>query len=294
MRKLSVLTATLIMTLGWAIIAQANVLNHPGSYKIKFDGLQYAYYNRDAGGNPVKDFLSGEVESDEFIKGNGLIGPGNSPVSGYETTAVVWGTSMNKLTNPPYGGVAYPPVYESSDGGLYLSVLSGMYAYGHSGTVDDGNIFMTAGKLDWYYFEDLSVQDIASMQYVPGIGMAVGSEGNYTKVAMDEENRFVSFNLRDGTLNIDRDSHNAMKGNIVLYGDVTAEYAGSIFDSNMYGENGDKADISFESTINWNGEYFHVNDPAYITATPEPSTVILISMGLLLSALYMRRNRTIM
>ena len=64
---------------------------------------------------------------------------------------------------------------------------------------------------------------------------------------------------------------------------------GSPFDSDLY--NGH--DLSFQATLNWNPQLgrFKVNDPASLNVpTPEPGTLSLMALGLMLTAFFIRRR----
>ena len=66
MRRVFLTLVALVFCLGLASQASANIFNNPGTYQLKFDGYEYAYWGEHS------DFLNGSAD---MISGQGgLIG----------------------------------------------------------------------------------------------------------------------------------------------------------------------------------------------------------------------------
>lgn len=284
MRRVLFAALALIVCLGMAPHAQANVLETPGKYSIKFDGYEYAYWGDSAAFNNG----SAKLINDEDLVKDGKLG------TGFNLSAVLYTTGINPVS--PNGQPDYPAVYQpSGSNGIYISVLRDLQAAFSTGSLEGGDakMYFTGGVIDWYFLPNNLIKDFRDMTYKDGIGLS-GDKGSLMDLLAGVD-PFASFNLapiKDGspftgsaTVTYE---NGTLKGDAKFSADATP---GSIFDSNAF--NGH--DMEFQATLKWNPELnrFQVNDPASVNVpTPEPSTLSLMALGLLLTGVCLRKRRT--
>lgn len=287
MRRVLLALVATVLCLGLASQASANIFNNPGAYQLKFDGYEYAYWGSHS------DFLNGSANliSDQ----NGLLNADGSLKTGFNMSAVNYLTTVNKMDEN--GRPIYPEAYSSSDGGVYLSVLRDLKAGLSTGSLNDGNAMMyfTGGVLDWYFIPSAAISDFSNMLYTAGVGLADAMGKLMEKLAGLEP--FAQFTLSE-TIEIDGEKYTgsakmSVENDSYLMGDArffADAIDGSLFDSDMF--NGH--DLAFQATLYWNEllSQFRVEDPASVNVpTPEPGTLSLMALGLLLTAFYVRRRK---
>ena len=286
MRRVFLTLVALVLCLGLASQASANIFNNAGTYQLKFDGYEYAYWGSHS------DFLNGSATpiSDQ----DGLLNPDGSLRTGFNMSAVTYLTTVNKLDAS--GHPIYPEAYSSGQGGVYLAVLRDLHAGLSTGSMGDGTAMMyfTGGVLDWYFLPSATISDFSRMIYTAGVGLADAAGLLMDKLAGLDP--FTQFKLSE-TIEIDgakytgsakvSDSEGYLMGDARFFAD--APY-GSLFDSDMF--NGH--DLTFQATLYWNEmmSRFMLEDPAKVNVpTPEPGTLSLMALGLLLTAFYVRRRK---
>jgi PEP-CTERM putative exosortase interaction domain len=300
MKRLIALCSLVIMTVAFALSAQAQVFKPDSNYKIKFDGFQYAY----SGADNHNAFMSGQttLESNLYDKATGAV------KSGYNMTSIVWASHINTTDAPGKEPANYPPVY-TDDGikkGIYVGILSDLYTHHVDGDAHNGGTaFFTGGTLNWYYFEDLTTTDMSTLAYVPGQGLVFGSnyperttlDGQVFDTSAFTNENFAQFGLAgkngwSGSADLEESSGEDLIVKTTFYGNAPD---GSLFDSNKYGEN-ENYDLKFTANLTWNDQTnrFSVDDPAYVStpaaATPEPGTIALMAIGLLLTGYFVRQR----
>ena len=288
MRRVLFAALALIVCLGMAPHAQANVLETPGKYKVKFDGYEYAYWG----------------SSDDFNKGNAdlvqtenLVDPTTGKLgTGFNMSAVLATTSI--LEAIPNSS-SEKTIYSRSDTvpGIYISVMRDLQASFSTGSLatKDAIMYFTGGVIDWYFLPNLKESDLYGMNYKDGLGMS-GNKGSLMDLLAGVD-PFASFKMAE-TIDLDGKKYTgsasvtyengALKGNANFSADATP---GSIFDSNAF--NGH--DMEFQATLWWDPveNRFRVEDPAKVNVpTPEPSTLSLMALGLLLTGVCLRKRRT--
>lgn len=300
MKRLIALCSLVVLTVAFALSAQAQVFKPNTNYKIKFDGFQYAY----SGVDNHSSFMSGAttLETNIYDKSTKAVS------SGYKMTSIVWASHINTTDAPGKEPANYPPVY-ADDGvkkGIYVGILSDLYADRVDGdALNGGTAYFTGGTLDWYYFEDLTTTDMSTLAYVPGKGLVFGENypGRTTLVGQEfntssfTNEHFAHFDLAgkdgSGSADLEESSGGDLIVKTTFYGNAPS---GSLFDSNKYGEN-ESYDLKFTANLTWNNQTnrFSVDDPAYVStpaATPEPGTIALMALGLLLTGYFVRQQRS--
>ena len=287
MRRVLLTLVALVLCLGLASQASANVFNNPGAYQLKFDGYEYAYWGNHS------DFLTGtaDVISDQA----GLLNPDRSLKTGFSMTAVTYLTTVTKLDKN--GRAIYPEAYSSGDGGVYLAVLRDLKTSHSIGTLTGGDAMMyfTGGVLDWYFLPNAAISHFSNMVYTAGVGLADAMGTLAQKLAGLEP--FAQFTLAEtieiGGLKYTGSAKVSVENGYVM-GDAkffADAIDGSLFDSDAFNDH----DLAFQATLYWNellGQ-FRVEDPASVNVpTPEPGTLSLMALGLLLTAFYVRRRKT--
>lgn len=292
MKKVVTFFTVLAMTLCIAVSAYANVYEQGGDYVIKFRGFEYAYFGSHA------DFMKGDaglVDKPHDAEGN--------LASGFSMTAVLWTTAVYTTSAPGYEPADPYPIYQVGEtAGVYLSVLRDLYAETAEGNVNDANkgvITFTGGYLDWYYipYEDassLTVADLSGATWKEGEGLVLAngvSLGDY----LENLDPIVTFELagnngHTGVAQVYINEGGQIEANATFHANVTDP--DSIFNSDAYGG----FDLSFQADLKWwdTTGRFSVDDPAYVSTpapTPEPSSLLLMSMGLLVTGYVVRRNR---
>ena len=287
MRRVFLTLAALVLCLGVASQASANIFNNPGTYQLKFDGYEYAYW----GGH--SDFLNGTAD---MISGqNGLLGEDGKLKTGFNMSAVTYLTTVNKMDEN--GHPIYPEAFSSGDGGVYLAVLRDLQAGLSTGYLNQGNAMMyfTGGVLDWYFIPSAAISDFSKMLYTAGMGLADAMGKLMEKLAGLDP--FAQFTLSEtieidgqkytGSAKISLENSSYVMGDAKFFADAID---GSLFDSDLF--NGH--DMAFQATLYWNELLgrFRVDDPASVNVpTPEPGTLSLMALGLLLTAFYVRRRK---
>lgn len=195
-------------------------------------------------------------------------------------------------------------LYQSNNDNAYVGVLSGLSI--KSIIVGEGGapttIYFSGGTIDWYYTESLSRDIMINARWDEATGTWYSQNGERIEIVLNEEDRFLSYSLAynglgDGYATAVTNPDGTISASFFAYGDIV-EVAGldpwkyDYFDSNLY----DGHDMFLHATLDWgeDGErFFRVNDPAMLTtaATPEPGTLVLMSVGLLLSTFYVRRQQ---
>lgn len=285
MRRLLFATLALVLCLGIVPHAQANIFDTPGSYSVKFDGYEYAYWG---------DSSAFDSGSATLIKDNELLKPDGTLGTGFNMTAVIYMTSVNTVGST--GQPDYPAVYTPNGNGIYVSVMRDLQAAATTGTLQDRDavIYFTGGVLDWYFLPDAQINDISTMYYQDGVGVADAKGGTLSDL-LAGLTPFAQFTLAE-TVELNGSMYTgsalvglrggALWGEADFFADTTP---GGIFDSNaFYGY-----DMAFQATLSWNSglNRFQVNDPASLQVpTPEPGTLSLMALGLLLTGFCLRRR----
>lgn len=290
MKRLSILIAMVLSLTAFAATAGANVFfDHPNQeLDIKFKGIEYVF---DAQGNPVTD-TSGLFQAG--LNMNGL----------FYVDSIQKADGHGNPTNDP-------KVYESGSNDAYIGVLSGLsVAYAEfNPETGSGIMYFTGGTLDWYYTADLNREDIIGARWDYENGGYLTSSGD--PLDLSSMTPFLSYDMAydvpagslleqlgvTGYANIRMNADGTISADYYAYGDVKqtegmADWVVEYFNNNKYGLG---HDIDMHATLKWaNGNgFFNVNDPALITtaATPEPGTFILMSLGLLSAAFFIRRQQ---
>ena len=287
MRRVLLTLAALVLCLGVASQASANIFNNPGTYQLKFDGYEYAYWGTHS------DFLNGTAG---MISGQaGLLGPDYQLNTGFNMSAVTYLTTVNKMD--ANGHPIYPETYSSGDGGVYLAVLRDLQASLSTGYLNQGNAMMyfTGGVLDWYFIPSATISHFSNMVYTAGVGLGDAVGQLMDKLAGLDP--FAQFTLSEtieiggqkytGSAKISLENDEYVMGDAKFFADAID---GSLFDSDMF--NGH--DMAFQATLYWNELLgrFRVDDPASVNVpTPEPGTLSLMALGLLLTAFNVRRRK---
>jgi len=294
MKKILSLFAIAVMTFCLSVTAQANVFDVGGDFVIKFRGFEYAYTGTS------DDFMSGS-ENAGVLKGDVLANPDGTLNVGFNMTSVLWTTGVYTTSGPGVEPADPYPVYtgDRKENGLYLSVLHDLHAESTKGSLGDGNamLYFTGGVLDWYYIpyvdeNSLTIADLNSATWVEGRGLVLGN-GLTLDSYLTELTPFVSFELagengHTGIANVYINEGGVVEANASFHANTTDP--DSPFTSDAY--NG--FDLSFQADLKWLGERFSVDDPAYVSRrapTPEPASLLLMSMGLLVTGYVARRNR---
>ncbi len=282
MKKLFVLTTVLLLSLGLALQAQANVFDSYGHYQIKFEGFEYAHT-----GN-FDDFKSGSAG---LLGGSQLVNPDYSPASGFNMSGILYFTTVINY-DPVSGDTHYPPLYEAGSGGLYVAVLRDLHVASGSGNIlaeTGGHITFSGGNIDWYYAAGMTVSDVNTLKYQAGTGLVDKNNNAFDWSSFGSP--FASFSIfdeaGDAWASVSLDHYNRLTGKPQLYADAPS---GSIFNSNNFSGH----DMFLHATLTWydSAGRFHVNDPAYVAVpTPEPASVVLMGLGGLLIAGFAVRRR---
>ena len=293
MKRASGLFLAVIVCLVVASQASANAFSTPGSYDVKFNGYEYAYWGEHS------EFMKGAVSS-TISSQDDLLKPDTSLNTGFSMTAVTYFTSVNTVDKN--GAPVFPASYSPEPGaGAYIAVLRDLKAGFSSGSLAQGNAMMyfTGGALDWYFLPTAAVNDFSRMVYSAGVGLAdaagtlVAKLAGLTPFAEFALSETITLNAQGQPQNFTGSAKVSLENGYLMgdakffADDVTA--GGGMFDSNLF--NGH--DMSFQATLNWNPLLgrFKVNDPASLhVPTPEAGTLSLMALGLLLTGLFIRRR----
>ena len=299
MKRLIAFCSLLAMTVGFALTAQAAVFPAPGDnhYKIKFDGFQYAY----DGASNHNDFMTGQTTVKKTIYDSGT----GAMDTNYNMASIVWATHINTTAEAGKEPANYPPVYGDNGvtKGIYVGILSDLYTDSVTGDANQGGTaYFTGGQLNWYYFEDLTTTDMSTLAYVDGKGLVFGQNnpgatalgGQVFDLGAFANQNFAQFDLagqngHTGVAQFEESLGQDMIIKTTFYGNAPN---GSVFDSNLYGENREY-DLKFTANLTWNNqtERCSVDDPAYVSTTPEPATIVLMVLGLLMTGYFVRQQR---
>ena len=287
MKKFTMLTAALVMSVCFAVAAQANVLADYGSYKGTFTGQEVAFSGND------------RVENFDDLFNPGLTMSALAVIGMINTTD---GASSDANTN-------YPPVFVYGTGGTYFATMEGLTAAAMTElrpTENQGeaqfDILFTGGTLNWYYSEDSGLSTkLANMRYDNALGDFVNNGLTLGDVAVDPflKADLVSFNPElSGKVTVTvNEANKIMRADFSLYANVQPGY--EFWQTGAYGNNngGTGFDMEFGGKLIWEKDAgrFYVNDGSFRvsgpTPTPEPSSIILMSFGLLLTGAYVRKQR---
>ena len=291
MRRLFVMMMALVLCLGVASQAAANVFNTSGGYDVKFNGFEYAYWGEHS------DFMNGAISP--IDSQSELLKPDTSLNSGFNMTAVTFFTSIYAIDGS--GVPVFPAAYTDQTGtGVYLSVLRDLKAGLSTGSLMSGDAMMyfTGGALDWYFIPTAAITDFSNMVYSAGAGLAdaagtlVGKLAGLTPFAQFKLAETITLTGQGQPQNFTGSAkvsaeNGYLLGDAKFFADSTS---GWLFNSDRF--NGH--DMSFQATLSWNSNLgrFKVNDPASLyMPTPEPGTLSLMALGLLLTGFFLHRRR---
>lgn len=292
MRRVFLTLVALVLCLGLASQASANIFNTPGTYDIKFNGYEYAYWGSHS------EFMGGTADTiDSYYN---LLNPDGTLKTEFSMSAVTYITTATRLDAK--GNPIYPSAYSESENraaGAYVAILHGLQAgmsVGNMVADRAATMYFTGGVLDWYFIPSGLVSDFSDMAYEAGVGLtgAMGKLADMldklTPFAQLELAKTVEYNGKwyTGSADLTLAGDTYLVGHPRFYADVIED--GSIFDSNLF----DGHDLTFQATLYWNElmHRFTINDPASVNVpTPEPGTLSLMALGLLLTAFYVSRRK---
>lgn len=293
MKRFYALLAVAVMAVCLSGTAQANVFSAGGDFVIKFRGFEYAYVGTH------DDFMDGSA-----TVLNSVTLPNGDLTAGFSMASVMWTTAVYPTGGAGHEPASPYPVYsaDSKEVGIYVSVVRDLYADSATGNATDGGtVTFTGGYLDWYHIPyvdstSLTIADLNTATWVAGVGLVL-SNGNTLDSYLSALTPFVTYEIagnngHTGVAQVYTNEGGQLEANVTFHANVINP--GSTFDSNAYGG----FDLSFQADLKWWDQYgrFSVDDPAYVTVsapTPEPASLLLMSMGLLVTGYVVRRNRRV-
>lgn len=279
MKRLLTAVMLLALTMGFSVAAQADPMTDwPGG---------------------VKGTITGK---EVIIDQDGVLQTGADALRtpGLEMYGVFSISQVQDLAPVSSDGEAGKTIYASGrpGSGAYFAVLEGLSIAEYSWDVESftGTMLFDGGAVTMYYLEDAYGVDIidavAAMQYVDGDFVAGEYSLNALKTAATVvfEANFAmgasaGLSIKEGALN----------AAFWTFADVAEGY--EAWDNNAFG-NGGAHDFELNvllRPIDNNPGYLTVKDGSFMggrpTPTPEPGTFILMSLGLLLTAGFARRQQ---
>jgi len=279
MKRFMTLAAAMIVSVCFAVTAQANVLADHGSYKGTYQGQEIVFNTE---GGLVKSF-------DELL----------NPV-GMEMHAIAVITTINTTKTASSSGVVeYPAIYSDYPGatGTYFATMTGLTAVGMSAPSYDEleknmtfDLFFTGGTLNWYFIDGPSAStDIHNLRYDEALGDFANNGVLLGDMLPDP---FLVANMADNenysakvTVEVNLQGH-VVRADYSLYANVAEGY--EFWQTGAYGNNngGIGYDMDFGGKLVWEDSEsrFYVNDGNFRFATaptPEPGTMLLMGVGLL-------------
>lgn len=268
------------MSVCFAVTAQANVLEDYGAYKGTFTGQEVVFTND---GNLVTN--------PTWLLQTGLKMYALSVIERINTTQ---GAGSNAV-------VDYPPVFNSlSSPGTYFTTLTGLTA---SNIVATGqqtyDIYFTGGTLNWYYSDNMALNNtLHYMRYNTALG-DYAYQGTTLGDLLPDPFMVADLIGTDpeytGKVTVTLESGAVLRTEFTFYANVQEGY--EAWQSGAYGNDngGTGFDMEFGGKLVWGSEgRFYINDGNFRVAsapTPEPSSIILMSLGLLLTAAFVRRQQ---
>ncbi len=284
MKRLIGLLAVAALTFGLALSAHANVFDGGGNYLLKYSGSEFAVDE------------SGKLLSEGDLHTDGVLN------SGYYLNSVMLFTGVYEVPGEdPYGQQNKTNLIggNADQPGVYLAVMTDLFVNDQTtGTIYDGKLVFEGGRLALYKIDDLFAADFNKIEYVSGVGFMIGNDSD-SMVPLDLSGYtpFVEYDLSgESVTSVNKYGH--LAGDAKLVGNIAEDQKDqyAAFDNDRFDKHGN-ADLVTSATVNWNDGLsgFMVEDPARISVaapTPEPGTLILMSLGLLGAGLCARRRRS--